>query len=234
MYMIKTNKVMKTNKFFAPLLTGALALGGIIFTACSGQSSGSAVATSDSASVATISQETALAVDSTASYLTWKGFKPGGEHFGKLPVSHGQVATSAGKLYGGYVEIAMNGIIVEDIQGEMAATLKAHLENEDFFETATYPTSRFELTDLPSEGADITSLKELKGNLTLKDVTKNITIPVKGITAGSDGSLRIESEVFRINRADWNVKYGSRSFFTGLGDKFIHDEIELSFVLLAR
>lgn len=232
--MIKTNKVMKTSKFSTSLFVGAIALSGALITSCSSQSSSSTVSASDSAKVATISQEVALSVDNTASYLTWKGFKPGGEHFGKLPVSQGQVATSGGKLYGGHVEMAMNGIIVEDIEGDTATQLKTHLESEDFFEAATYPTSRFELTDIPSEGVDLAGLKELKGNLTLKDVTKNITIPIKSITAEADGSFRVESEVFRINRADWNVKYGSKSFFKGLGDKFIDDEIELSFILIAR
>lgn len=225
---------MKTSKFSAILFAGVVTLCGVFLASCSSQSSNSTVSASDSAQVATVAPNIALAVDNTASYLTWKGFKPGGEHFGKLPVSQGQVAVSAGKLYGGHVEMAMNGIIVEDIEGDMAAQLKSHLESEDFFEATAYPTSRFELTDIPSEGVDIAGVKELKGNLTLKDATKNISIPVKSISVDSDGSFRIESEVFRINRANWNVKYGSRSFFKGLGDKFIDDEIELSFVLIAR
>lgn len=224
---------MKTNNFFSPLLVVAIALAGVLLASCSGSSSRSAVSTSDSAAVSSLSHGEVITVDNTASYLTWKGFKPAGEHFGKLPVTSGEVAISEGKLYGGYVEIAMNGIIVEDLEGEMAEMLKAHLENEDFFETATYPTSRFELTDISSQGVEIAKIKELKGNLSLKDVTKNISIPIKTIKVESDRTI-IESEVFRINRADWNVKYGSRSFFTGLGDKFIDDEIELSFVLVAR
>lgn len=201
---------------------------------CSGQKSGTAVSSTDSVAVSTLDDKGLLAVDSTASYLSWKGFKPGGQHWGKLPVSSGEVSVVGDTLRGGYVVIAMNGIIVEDLEGEAAASLKGHLESEDFFETATYPTARFELTDVPAEGLALSALKELKGNLTLKDVTKNITIPVASAEKTAEGSYRIASSVFRINRAEWNVKYGSKSFFTGLGDKFIDDEIELSFVLLAK
>lgn len=214
-------------------LLGATALS-MATIACSGNSqSGNSVAASDSVSASALLNDATLAVDSTASYLTWKGFKPGGEHFGKLPVTSGEVSIVDGKLFGGNVTIAMNGIIVEDLQGEMAAKLKAHLENEDFFEVQTYPTARFELTGVPTEGLDLANIKELQGNLTLKDVTKNITIPITKIE-GVDGGTKITSAIFTINRADWNVKYGSKSFFTGLGDKFINDEIELSFTLFAR
>lgn len=214
-------------------LMGVAATALVAVSCTGGANSSTAVSAGDSVAASTYASDGVLDVDSAASYLTWKGFKPGGEHFGKLPVSEGSVSVVDGKLYGGHVVIAMNGIIVEDIQGEMADMLKAHLENEDFFEVATYPTARFELTDVPAEGVDLSTIKELKGNLTLKDVTKNITIPVSAIEIGADNTT-FKSATFRINRADWNVKYGSKSFFTGLGDKFIDDEIELSFVLVTK
>ena len=94
---------------------------------------------------------------------------------------------------------------------------------------------KFELTDIPAEGIRLSEAQELKGNLTLKDVTKNITIPVESVSLDdATGAYTIKSKTFTINRTDWNVKYGSKSFFTGLGDKFINDEIELSFVLKTK
>lgn len=219
-------------KFFAPFV--GMAIAAMLIVSCGGQGSGTTVSATDSVAPSELSGNGLLQVDSASSFLTWRGFKPGGEHFGKLPVSSGEVSIVGETITGGNVVIAMNGIVVEDLQGEMAAQLKAHLENEDFFETATYPNARFELTDIPAEGLSIVGLKELKGNLTLKDVTKNITIPVESTTREQDGSYTIKSTTFRINRADWNVKYGSKSFFKGLGDNFIDDEIELSFVLVAR
>lgn len=206
-----------------------------MMAACTGNKSGNAVDASDSAEISAINQDLASAVDAEQSMMHWKGFKPGGEHFGRLPITSGKVEIADGRLMGGYVEIAMNGIIVDDLEGDMATMLKNHLENEDFFDAGVYPTSKFELTDIPTEGIEVSTLTELKGNLTLKDKTKNITIPVEHITFdAAKGSWGIKSKTFRINRADWNVQYGSKSFFSNLGDKFIEDEIELSFDLKTK
>lgn len=214
-------------------LAGFVAISAMTISCSGGQKSENTVTASDSVATSAVLSDTSLKVDSASSYLTWRGFKPGGEHFGKLPVTSGEVSIADSKLFGGNVTIAMNGIIVEDLQGETAAQLKGHLESADFFEVEKFPTARFELTGVPAEGLDIATLKELQGNLTLKDVTKNITIPVASVETVAEGT-KITSATFRINRADWNVKYGSKSFFTGLGDKFIDDEIELSFTLIAR
>lgn len=219
-------------KYQTIALAGILALG-LSLASCSGSSKGEgSVAASEAAAVSDVAAE-ALSVDATASALSWKGFKPGGEHYGKLPISAGQLDIKDDVLHGGYVTIKMDGIIVEDLKAEEGGDkLKAHLEGEDFFDVAKYPEAKFELTDVPAEGLKIADIKELKGNLTLKDVTKNITIPVASIQRdAATGKYSFTSQTFRINRADWNVKYGSKSFFTGLGDKFINDEIELSFVL---
>lgn len=219
-------------KYQTIALAGIFALG-LSLASCSGSSKGEgSVAASEAAAVSDVAAE-ALSVDATASALSWKGFKPGGEHYGKLPISAGQLDIKDDVLHGGYVTIKMDGIIVEDLKAEEGGDkLKAHLEGEDFFDVAKYPEAKFELTDVPAEGLKIADIKELKGNLTLKDVTKNITIPVASIQRdAATGKYSFTSQNFRINRADWNVKYGSKSFFTGLGDKFINDDIELSFVL---
>lgn len=213
------------------LFTLSLAL-----VACSGQKGQNAVSASDSVVANTLTVGQTVSVDSSASYLSWKGFKPGGQHYGKLPVSAGALDLKDGVLRAGSVSIQMNGIIVEGLKAEDGADkLKQHLESEDFFDVAKYPEARFELTNLPAEGVKVAELTQLQGNLTLKDVTKNITIPVASVVADpATGAYTITSKTFTINRADWNVKYGSKSFFTGLGDKFINDDIELSFVLKTK
>lgn len=213
------------------LFTLSLAL-----VACSGQKGQNAVSASDSVVANTLTVGQTVSVDSSASYLSWKGFKPGGQHYGKLPVSAGALDLKDGVLRAGSVSIQMNGIIVEGLKAEDGADkLKQHLESEDFFDVAKYPEARFELTNLPAEGVKVAELTQLQGNLTLKDVTKNITIPVASVVADpATGAYMITSKTFTINRADWNVKYGSKSFFTGLGDKFINDDIELSFVLKTK
>lgn len=218
------------NKYYVAALSSVVALG--MLTACNGSAkSGDRVEASEQASVSVSEKGGVLPIDTAESILNWKGFKPGGEHFGKLPVSEGQVTIEGGKLLAGSVTFQMNGIVVEDIQGEMAAKLKAHLENADFFEVETYPTARFELTGISAEGLDLATLTQLEGNLTLKSETKNVVIPIESVQQ-LEGKTLIKSKVFRINRTDWKVEFGSKSLFKNLGDKFIDDEIELSFSLV--
>ena len=151
-------------------------------------------------------------------------------------MSDGKLDIRDGVLHGGYVVLRLDSLTVEDLSPEKGGNkLKEHLLSEDFFDAAKWPEVRFELTNIPAEGVVLKDLTELKGNLTLKDVTKNITIPLASIVCDpKDATYAVSSKAFTINRADWNVRYGSKSFFTGLGDNFINDEIELSFLLRTK
>ncbi len=60
-------------------------------------------------------------------------------------------------------------------------------------------------------------------------MTKSITIPAS--LTEVDGIPTFQSESFNIDRADFNVKYGSKKFFDNLKDKFIKDLVEMSFVV---
>ena len=208
-----------------------------LIASCSGSSNGqNSVAASDSVTASAIDSAQSAQIDFAASTLQWKGFKPGGSHEGKLPVSDGKLDIRDGVLHGGYVVLRLDNLTVDDLKPEEGGNkLKGHLLSEDFFDAAKWPEVRFELTNIPAEGVVLKDLTELKGNLTLKDVTKNITVPLASIVCDpKDGAYAISSKVFTINRADWNVKYGSKSFFTGLGDNFINDDIELSFLLRTK
>lgn len=158
-------------------LAGLLAAGSFI-ASCSGSNGQSSVAASDSVAASAIDSTQGVQIDFSASEVQWKGFKPTGSHYGKLPVSSGQLDLREGILRGGYVALRLDSLTVEDLKPEEGGDkLKAHLLSEDFFDAAKYPEVKFELTNIPAEGVRIADLTELKGNLTLKDVTKNITIP---------------------------------------------------------
>lgn len=58
-----------------------------------------------------------------------------------------------------------------------------HLKGKDFFDVEKFPTSTFKSTSV-TVNADKSAL--LKGDLTLKGVTKNIEIPVTAIGGGKD------------------------------------------------
>ena len=80
-----------------------------------------------------------------------------------------------------------------------------HLRSADFFEAEKYPEIRFESTKV--EGTGNGELK-VTGNLTMKGVTRQITLPVTLAKAEANGKVRIGVETaIQLNRFDYNVSY---------------------------
>lgn len=169
----------------------------------------------------------AILIDAEHSKVIWKGFKPGGEHYGLITISEGTISLTDGNLVGGSFKFDMNSIIDMDMPADDEYNIKLvkHLKSADFFDVEKFPTSTFEITDITELGGDL----KISGNLTIKETTKNITIPAALIA--NNGKVTLKSDVFRVDRTDFNVRYGSKKFFDNLKDKFINDEFELSFEL---
>ncbi|MFL1013312.1 YceI family protein [Flavisericum labens] len=161
--------------------------------------------------------------DLDESTVEWKGFKPTGEHFGTIAIERGSFDVTNGNIVGGSFIIDMKSIVVKDMPADdkMNIKLTGHLKSPDFFDVDTHPSAGFTITGIQ----EVNGKTMLSGNLTIKDIKNNITIPVSVSHAGDQ--LTLESETFTIDRSKWNVKYGSKSFFDNLGDKFINDDIEL-------
>ncbi|WP_218598188.1 YceI family protein [Polaribacter sp. NJDZ03] len=169
-------------------------------------------------------------VDTAVSVLNWAGTKPGGAHNGTVALKSGGLLVENGKLTNGEFVIDMSTIVCLDIpvDNEGNAKLVGHLSNEDFFDVATYPTSSFVITKVE----ELEGKLAVTGNLQIKDVTKSITIPATIST--ENGVTVFTSETFNVDRADFNVKYGSKKFFEGLKDKFIDDIMTFSFVVKTK
>lgn len=168
--------------------------------------------------------------DAAASTIEWKGFKPTGSHNGTILIENGVLNLKDGKLNSGTFLIKMNSIKVLDIpeEDEGNAKLVGHLKNADFFDVENHPTAAFEITGVTeTEGKMM-----LSGNLTLKETKNNVTFPVT--ITNTDNTVTLTSETFTIDRSKWNVKYGSKSFFDNLGDKFINDDIEIKINVTAN
>ncbi len=163
------------------------------------------------------------------STIEWKGFKPTGSHFGIIAIGDGELNVDNNSIQSGNFSIDMSSIVVNDIpkEDEDNAKLTGHLKSAEFFDVETYPTSTFEVTGIET----VDGKTMLSGNLTMKDATNNISFPVS--TEMKDDMLMLTSETFTIDRSKWNVKYGSKSFFDNLGDKFINDDMELKITLVA-
>tara|TARA_B110000211_G_C13879518_1_gene464534 strand:+ start:32 stop:670 length:639 start_codon:yes stop_codon:yes gene_type:complete len=163
-------------------------------------------------------------VDTAVSVLTWIGNKPTGSHNGTVTIKSGGLLVEEGTLKGGEFVIDMNTITNLDMAGsDGAGKIEGHLKAPDFFDIAVYPTSKFVITKVE----EVDGKLAVTGNLQIKDVTKSITIPAMISTEG--GVTTFKSDVFNVDRADFNVKYGSKRWIEGLKDKFINDLMEISF-----
>ncbi|WP_298782545.1 YceI family protein [uncultured Polaribacter sp.] len=165
-------------------------------------------------------------VDTVTSVLTWKGTKPTGAHDGTVAIKSGGLLIEDGKLTQGQFIIDMTTITNLDLAGsDGAKNIEKHLKNEDFFNVEVYPTSKFVITKVE----EVEGKLAVTGNLQIKEITKSITIPATISTEA--GVTAFKSEIFNVNRADFNIKYKSKSFFSvdELKDKFIDDLIEMSF-----
>ncbi len=168
-------------------------------------------------------------VDRASSQVKWKGKKVTGEHYGQIRIQSGTVEVNGNAIAAAAVEMDMNSIAVEDLKDEgMNAKLVGHLKSDDFFSVEKFPSSRLELTGVKALG---NSEAELTGNLTIKGITHPVKFSVKTVM---EGNTLKSSGVITVNRAKYDIRYGSGSFFTGLGDKMIYDDFTLDFSLVAN
>jgi hypothetical protein len=221
----KSNKIFKSKKMRKIVLS--FVVFAAILTACKGEKK-EKVAVNKAVKVET-NIATLNNVDIAVSVLTWKGSKPTGSHNGTVALQSGGMLIEEGVLKGGEFVIDMNTIINVDMAGSAGAgKIEGHLKAPDFFDIAVYPTSKFEITNVEEAEGKLA----VTGNLQIKDVTKSITIPA---TISSEGGVTtFKSDVFNVDRADFNVKYGSKRWIEGLKDKFINDLMEMSFVVVLR
>ena len=147
-----------------------------------------------------------LKVDVQNSTIVWKGYKPTGSHTGTINLASGSLVLEGATLIGGSFIVDM--ATIED--SEDNKRLEGHLRSADFFEIEKYVFSKFEITN--SNTNDGKSF--ITGNMTIKDVTKEISF--EGTISESDSTITLISEKFQINRADFNVKFKSKTFFNDL------------------
>lgn len=164
------------------------------------------------------------------SILTWKGFKPTESHNGTVGITRGNMMVANDMIVGGKFMIDMNSIVCLDMPADdkYNAKLIGHLKAADFFDVENFPTATFKLTEVVKEGTKI----NVSGNLTLKGITKNITIPASFVS--ENGFVSFKSDVFKIDRTEFGIEYKSTKLVDIIKDKSIDDLIEMSFNVLAK
>lgn len=169
-------------------------------------------------------------INTEESFIYWQGeFITGAKESGSVKLASGSLVVEGSTIVGGEFVIDMDTITSEP----QIERLVNHLKSDDFFSVSTYPTSKFVLktfeptiTDADSAGRYVVA-----GDLTIKGITKPISL-VATVTE-ENGVLRAVAS-FAINRAEWDIRYNSASFFSNLGDRVIRDSVMMGLDLKAE
>jgi polyisoprenoid-binding protein YceI len=166
-------------------------------------------------------------VDPRTTTVKWTGEKVSGRHYGKISVQSGQLTWENGIITAGKIVMDMNSITCEDLtDATWNNKLIGHLKSDDFFSVAKNPTSTLVIKKSVKTGDKLMVI----GALTIKGITKEIEFMADIFVKGN--TLKATAEIV-VNRADFNVRYGSQSFFDNLGDKVIYDDFKLEVSLNA-
>lgn len=186
-----------------------------------------------------IDEGTKYKVDPYNSLVNWLGTKPGGEHYGTVKVSGGEITVVDNDLASGSFEIDLTTIVNFDLEDEQFNTrLVNHLKSEDFFYTDSFPKASFEIVDVEKLDGEanldddtFTATHRITGNLTMRGTTKSISFDAE--VDVKDNSIAARTEQFVLDRTEWGVNFKSKKIFSQLQDDFIHDEMGISIELNA-
>lgn len=176
-----------------------------------------------------ISKVYEVKVDKNVSTVTWRASKVTGTHFGKVKISQADLDYKNNRIQGGFFEIDMTSITVEDITDPGSnKRLTDHLKSDDFFSVDKFKTSSLKITEAKTaNGKDY----QINGNLMIKGISNPVSFPatveVKGGEITATGKITFD-------RTKYDIKYRSGSFFDGLADRMIYDEVQLEIALVAK
>ena len=153
----------------------------------------------------------------TNSNILWKGYKVTGSHEGTIALKSGNLIFDHNVLVGGVFNVDMSSLACTDLSGEYKNKLEGHLKSEDFFNTAKYPTSNLTFKKVNPTGKNAYNIE---AEITIKG--KKQMVSFNASVYGNKASA-----VLKVDRTKFDIKYGSGSFFDGLGDNLIYDEFDL-------
>jgi polyisoprenoid-binding protein YceI len=123
----------------------------------------------------------------------------------------------------------MTTIIDTDLaDAEYNKKLTGHLSSPDFFDVAKFPEAVFTIT----KPVDLTkAVTEVHGSLTIKGISKPLMF--KAVVKKDGNTFVFNANSIVVDRTVYNIKYGSGTFFSDLGDKVIYDQFTLKLKLVA-
>ncbi len=179
-----------------------------------------------------------LPLDTTACILFWIGTKPTGEHKGSFRFRDGEIFVNDSTITGGNFTINIASLRNLDLnkQPDMQQQLEEELRGANFFDAGQFPTAKFEVTEVtpyhPAASDESVLLKDathmIRGNLTMKNATKNITFPAKIVY--EKGKVKAAAN-FNIDRTQWGMTYRADK---SLQDKLINSVVNIQFELITK
>lgn len=168
-------------------------------------------------------------VDLTKSKIVWVGRKVTGQHTGELKIVSGSLTANGKALKGGNFVMDMKSMTCTDLDASNGGKLLGHLKSDDFFSVEKNPTSMFEITKITAAGANKVNIA---GKLTIKGISSEISFPASVVQ--KSGVIVAVANSVKVDRTKYDIKYRSKSFIAGIGDKAIDDEFELNINLVAK
>lgn len=160
--------------------------------------------------------------DDSQSSIKWVGKKVTGQHEGTIDFKSVEINyDSDGDLVGMSFVVDMNSIKCTDLDGEYGDKLVGHLKSEDFFGVSKYSEASFIATKVVNQ-KDGNYM--ITGDIKIKEKTESITFEAD---LKKDGMMVTGNANVILDRSKFDVRYGSGSFFDGLGDNMIYDDFEL-------
>lgn len=212
-------------------LFSILGAGLLTFAACKQAPNSDVAETGDAQEVVLTEGSAEVAVNTTSSALEWVGTKLSTYHSGTVAIKSGNLMLKDGGLTGGKFVIDMPTLKSIKDDNETNSKLTGHLLSPDFFDVVQFPEAVLEITAVQpyngskADGGNETEISEytvadpnstISANLTIKNVTKNITFPAK-VTVNPAQVTAVAK--FNINRKNWGVTY------PGMPDDLIQDMV---------
>lgn len=166
-----------------------------------------------------------------SSEIRWKGEKITKKHHGAIMVKEGYVMVENGQLTGGQVLVDMSTISDQSQTGSSKEKLEKHLKSGDFFDVPSHPYASFTITKTAKYIGEDDVNTLVYGNLTIKGITKSTQLKAK--VEVKNNNIHFQAPLFSFDRAEFDIRYDSASFFDDLGDSAIYDEIGLSIKIVA-
>ena len=144
-----------------------------------------------------------------SSEIRWKGYKTlkaeSLTHFGTIKLKSGNFIFKNNEIAGGNFVMDMKTMHAEDLNDspKLKKMFENHLKSDDFFDSAKFPVSTFQIKSVKKINNSSNYL--LGGVLTIKGISKNISIPVK--VSQNNNMTTISSGTFTFNRKNFGLKY---------------------------